>query len=364
VIFRLKPEATQSISFTVFKALRHWASTPCSMRIPYQQLHHVLRAILQRHGLEPDRADLCARLFADSSRDGVHSHGLNRFPRFIETIRTGIVDVQARPVRVSAHGGLERWDGRSGPGNLNAYESMERAIALSRDHGVGCVALANTNHWMRGGSYGWQAAEAGAIGFCWTNTMPNLPPWGSTEPRLGNNPLVIAVPRSDGHVVLDMAMSQFSFGALESYRMRAERLPVVGGFDASGDLTTDPAAIEASGRPLPIGFWKGSGLALMLDVLAAVLSGGRATHEIRADSLRETELSQVFIAVDVSVFGARDALDVVDRIVDDLHEAAVTHGEHVRYPGERTLETRRRNLQEGIPVDPEIWASVRRSAGL
>src|ERR1700674_2717218 len=132
---------------------------------------------------------------------------------------------------------------------------MDRANALSREQGMGCVALANTNHWMRGGTYGWQAAEAGVIGICWTNTLPNLPAWGAATPRLGNNPLVIAVPRgrnAGAHVVLDMAMSQFSYGALASYRMRGESLPVPGGFDAEGLLTRDPAAIAASRRPLPI----------------------------------------------------------------------------------------------------------------
>ncbi len=125
---------------------------------------------------------------------------------------------------------------------------MGQAIALAREHGIGCVALANTNHWMRGGTYGWQAADAGAIGICWTNTLPNMPPWGSSQPRLGNNPFVIAVPRPAGHLVLDMSLSQFSFGALESYRRRGEALPVTGGFDAAGELTRDAAAIEASGR--------------------------------------------------------------------------------------------------------------------
>ena len=144
-------------------------------------------------------------------------------------------------------------DRRRGPGNLNAYECMGRAISLSRENGVGCVALANTNHRMRGGTYGWQAADAGVIGICWTNTMANLPPWGSIEPRLGNNPLVIAIPRPNGHVVLDIAMSQFSYGALASYRTRGELLPVDGGFDTAGESTRDPAAIEESQRPLPIG---------------------------------------------------------------------------------------------------------------
>jgi 3-dehydro-L-gulonate 2-dehydrogenase len=301
---------------------------------------------------------LCARLFADASRDGVPSHGLNLFPRFVRMIRSGVVDIQARPVRVAAHGALERWDGRRGIGNLNAHQCMDRAIALSREHGMGCVGLANTNHWGRGGNFGWQAADAGAIGVCWTNTLPNLPPWGASEARIGNNPIVVAVPRPGGHVVLDMAMSQFSYGALASYRMRGETLPVEGGFDAQGRLTRDPAAIEASCRPLPIGFWKGSGLSIMLDVIAAALSGGRATHQMSADPLQETELSQVFIAFDISGLGdAGEATRMADHIIEHLH-ATVTSGEQVRYPGERTLETRKRNLAEGIPVEPSMWEAV------
>src|ERR1044072_2968483 len=176
------------------------------MRVSFEELQQTLRRALLRVGFEQWRAELCARLFAETDRDGVYTHGLRRFPRFLEMIEKGIVDVNARPARVEAHAALERWDGLSGAGNLNAYESMERAVELSRQHGLGCVALRNTNHWMRGGSYGWQAAEAGALAFCWTNTLPNLPPWGSARPLLGNNPLVIAVPRPAGHAALDRVM--------------------------------------------------------------------------------------------------------------------------------------------------------------
>src|SRR2546422_755430 len=189
-------------------------------RISYEDVYAVLLTALVKTGFDGERAKLCAQLFTDSSRDGVYSHGLNRFPRFMEMIQNGVIDIHARPELSGSFGALERWDGTRGPGNLNAHACMERAISLSREHGMGGVALANTNHWMRGGSYGWQAADAGVIGICWTNTMPNLPPWGASEPRLGNNPLVIAVPRAEGHIVLDMAMSQFSYGTLESHRMR------------------------------------------------------------------------------------------------------------------------------------------------
>jgi 3-dehydro-L-gulonate 2-dehydrogenase len=324
------------------------------MRVPYHKLHDTLFRALTKTGMASERAALCARLIADSSRDGVASHGLNLFPRLLMMIRGGLVDVHARPACASRHGAIERWDGRRGPGNLNAYEAMDGAIALARAHGIGGVALSNTNHWMRGGTYGWQAADAGLIGVCWTNTMPNLPPWGADTPRVGNNPLVIAVPRPDGHVVLDMAMSQFSYGALASYRLRGEQLPVPGGFDGDGALTHDPAAIEASGRPLPIGFWKGSGLALMLDMVAALLAGGRATHEIPAAPERETGLSQVFLAFDVAAIAGRDeGTRVVAAILADLQ---------VRYPGERTFDTRRQSLADGVLVEPSAWRFLENAA--
>jgi LDH2 family malate/lactate/ureidoglycolate dehydrogenase len=130
-------------------------------RLPYQDLFDALLRVLLKLGFEPGAARLCAQLFANTTRDGVYSHGLNRFPRFVSMIRNGYIDVHAVPALVTASGPLERWDGNLGPGNLNAWHCMERTITLAREHGMGCVALANTNHWMRGGSYGWQAADAG-----------------------------------------------------------------------------------------------------------------------------------------------------------------------------------------------------------
>lgn len=329
------------------------------MLVDYIELHSVMRDVLLRLSMESERADHCARLFAESSRDGVASHGLNRFARFVTMIERGMVDVHARPELVSAHGGLERWDGRRGPGNLNAHACMDRAIHLARAHGVGAVGLANTNHWMRGGSYGWQAAEAGVIGICWSNTLPNLPPWGTTVPLVGNNPLILAVPRESGHVVLDMAMSQFSYGALAVHRLRGEELPVVGGFDAHGELTRDPAAIEETGRLLPIGFWKGSGLALLLDMIGVLLSGGRATHEFSVVPEEESGQSQVFLALDASTVSDGQSTGSIERIIEQLHAGAAAAGEAVRYPGERTLATRERSLARGVTVDDSVWAAVK-----
>jgi 3-dehydro-L-gulonate 2-dehydrogenase len=334
------------------------------MRVPYSQLFETLERVLLKEGFERGRAVLCAELFAQTSCDGVYSHGLNRFPLFITMIRSGVVDLHAEPALVCASGSIERWDGNVGPGNLNAFHCMGRAIALARQHGMGCVALANTNHWMRGGSYGWQAADAGVIGICWTNTCPNLPPWGAYEALVGNNPLVIAVPRKAGHVVLDMAMSQFSYGALAAYRMHGELLPVEGGYGVDGNLTRIPAEIEASKRPLPIGYWKGSGLALMLDLMAGILAGGSTTHQIPPEPEKETRLSQVFIAFDPArLGGAVSASDVTKDVIRHFQVSSPEGDGRPRYPGERVLETRRENMERGVPVEPSIWRDVQDLAG-
>jgi 3-dehydro-L-gulonate 2-dehydrogenase len=327
------------------------------LRVPYTDLYEALKKAMLNLGLTETRAALSARLFAETTRDGVYTHGLNRFPRFEAMVRNGSIDIHAEPTPTASFGSIERWNGNRGIGNLNAHASMQRAITLARQNGIGAVALANTNHWMRGGTYGWQAAEQGVSGICWTNTLANLPAWGATTPTIGNNPLVIAIPRSNGPIVLDMAMSQFSYGTLAAYSKRNQPLPVEGGFDTKGNLTRDAAAIEASQRPLPIGYWKGSGLAIVLDMLAATLAGGLATHQIPIDPTRESGLSQIFLAIDpTNLASAEELTHISDDIIYNLHQATPSDpNKPIRYPGEQTLHLREENLRLGVPVDPEIW---------
>ncbi len=330
------------------------------LRVPYDDLYATLVRAMKSLGLADDRAAHCARLFAETTRDGVYTHGLNRFPRFAASVANGSVDVNAEPTKIAGLGAIERWDGNRGVGNLNATTSMQRAITLAKEHGMGGVALANTNHWMRGGTYGWQAAEQGLFAMCWSNTLANMPVWGATSPTLGNNPIIIAVPRPGGHVVLDMAMSQFSYGTIAAYSKRGQPLPVDGGFDVAGNPTKDAAAIEASQRALPVGYWKGSGLALVLDMLAAMLSGGNATHQIPMEPVRETGLSQIFLAIDPSSVASPEELTrIAEGILGSLRKATpVDPNKPVRYPGEQTLQLREENLRLGVPVDPEIWQRI------
>ena len=188
-----------------------------------------------------------------------------------------------------------------------------------------------------------------------------MPPWGSAERKIGNNPIVVCIPRAEGPILLDMAMSQFSNGKLEVLRRRGEELPLAGGYDENGELTTDPDAILRSHRALPIGYWKGSGLALVLDLMATLITAGDSTREI---SLRdkETGISQVFMAIDiVSQTGAGNIEKKVNTIIDDFMDATPLKGaSKVRYPGKGMLDARRENLEKGILVDPELWQIILR----
>lgn len=326
------------------------------MKIPFETMKTRFAEILTGLGFSEEKADRCAQIFAENSRDGVYTHGLNRFPTFVGVIKEGLINSKAEPVLESNLGLIEQWNGNLAPGMLNATFCMDRAIKLAKGHGIGCVAIKNTNHWMRGGTYGWQAADAGYIGICFTNTISNVNPWGGLDPRLGNNPLIIAVPRKEGNVVLDMAISQYSFGKVAQYEAAKEELPYPGGYDKDGNLTTIPSELIETRRLLPIGFWKGSGLSLMLDILVTVLSGGQSTADITASG-KETGLSQVFIAIrqDDKETSAR----LIEQILDFMKSSPpVDANRPVSYPGENTLRTRVRNTRDGIPVDESIWKTV------
>ena len=328
-------------------------------RVVFESMVSEFRRILLAIGFAEARGERCARLFAENTRDGVVSHGLNRFPGFVNSCRNGTVDIAAEPSLVHELGVIEQWDGERGVGLLNAEMAMARAIDISRLNGMGCVGLRNTNHWMRAGAYGLQAADAGCVGICWTNTTKLMPPWGAKTANVGNNPLTICVPHEDRHVLLDMAMSQYSNGKLQVMQRSGERMSVAGGYDGDGNLSTEPADILESRRGLPIGYWKGSGLALMLDLMATTISGGDSTMTI-ASRPQETGVSQVFFAIDVtSLSGGRNMQEIVNHIVRDFKDVLPSGGvDEIRYPGEGMLAVRRDNLENGIPVDAELWRQV------
>lgn len=330
-----------------------------SIIIQAEEMKAVFWGVLSKYGFKKDKALLCAEIFTSNSVDGVYTHGVNRFPRFIQYIQKGYIDIDAEPSLQHKAGGIENWNGNLGPGILNAIIATSTVIKLADEYGIGCVTLSHTNHWMRGGTYGWQAAKAGYIFIGWTNTIANMPAWGARDAKLGNNPLVIALPYHDDAIVLDMAMSQYSFGAMELSVMKKENLSVYGGFDSRGNFTNDPAAILASRRPVPIGYWKGAGLSLLLDILASVLAGGMSTHEISKQDA-EYGLSQVFVAINVRKLPHHSVVPgIIENIIADYKQSVPQDGNSsITYPGERVMRTRKQNLEKGIPVMQQVWNEI------
>lgn len=331
------------------------------MVVKFDELVKVFADRFEKRGVSHEDAVLAGQLLAQNSADGVYSHGVNRFPRVISYIEKGYIDPKAKYEKVASVGSFERWDGHLALGMVNAKHAMDRAIELAKENGIGLVAIKNTNHWMRGGTYGWQAADAGCIGMCWTNTQPNMPAWGAKDRRIGNNPFVIAVPRENGeHVVLDCAMSQFSYGKIEMTKFQGKQLPVPGGFDEEGNMTTDPAAIEKTWRVMPVGYWKGSGMSILLDLVASILAGGNTVTDIGRMSSDEYGLSQVLIAIDPSKMNDPGFTEnIIKTVVEDVAASIpAEEGKAVRYPGQNSLKTRRENMENGIPVIDSVWEQI------
>jgi len=315
--------------------------------------------IFVKHNFTEDKAHLLSQVFTENSLCGVTSHGINRVPVFLDFVNKKLINIHAEAEQVNTFGSIERWDGNNGPGIINAVACTNRATKIAKEHGMGIVALRNTNHWMRGGYYGWQAADKDCISILFTNTKPNMPAWGGKELRLGNNPFIISIPRAEGHVVLDMAISQFSFGKMNDYKMNGEMLPFEGGWDDDNNITKDPEAILKSERSLPIGFWKGSALSMVLDMLATILSAGNSTYKLGLDSY-ETGVSQVFMCIHQKTFNDTNLQEnLLNEIINFTHDTTPTEsGQSTYYPGERTLKTRLKNLETGIAVDTGIWNEV------
>jgi 3-dehydro-L-gulonate 2-dehydrogenase len=337
------------------------------MRISFEEMQATIQSAFVMAGMPAGKAGICARIHTESSRDGVYSHGLNRVERFVDYVRRNWVDVNGEPSLDLKLGNLEIYNGNMGPGILNAMFAMDRATEIAGKSGFGVVSLNNTTHWMRGGTYGWQAAEKGFLGICWTNTESCMPVWGAKSEGIGNNPFIMAVPRKEGHLVLDMAMSQYSYGKLQVTRMKNERLPYPGGFDHEGTLTDIPGSVEETRRILPMGYWKGSGFAILLDVVSALLSGGLTTAGI--DKMGKGSCGsccQVFIAADPLKINSQEFIDqALEQTIGQVKSSIPAgDGGEIFYPGEQSLKKRSENSQLGIPVDQGVWEKVKELAGI
>lgn len=291
---------------------------------------------LIEHGVSEEESIQTANIFAANAADGVLTHSVRRFPSLIQNIDDGIVIPGRKPVLVSSFSAFEQYDAQQGIGTSTASFAMNRACELAEQYGIGAVGLKNANHWMRAGYYGLLAANNGMVGICWTNTMPNMCAWGSSDVNLGNNPFVMAVPRKNGnHFLLDTSMAQYSYGKLEEYKINGKQLPTDGGSDSRGNLTKNPDEIIKTRHVLPAGYWKGSSMAVLLDAASVFLSNGLCTKEIeQIHGKKETQVCQFFIAIN-PISQNMDEWEKKAQMIEDSIRPS-------RYPGERAFYNRQK----------------------
>ena len=336
------------------------------MYTTFKELKSTIKKALINAGLSDERAEILATTHSESSRDGVESHGLNRVPLFIKYIEEGKIDVDASIDLVNGMGAMEIYEGNLGIGIINAKEASSRSAELAREYGIGLVGVRNTNHWMRGGTYAWDLVDEGLMSIMWSTTEPVMPAWGSKEWSVGNNPMCIGVPYKDSPLVLDMAMSLYSYGRLQVTRLLGDRLPFDGGYNEDGELTDVPEDIEKTGRLLPMGYWKGSGLAIALEMFATMLTNGNNAGKLHGlDRGAGVGSTQIFIAVDPYVFFDREILEEnVEEYINHLKTVErVDEDREVRYPGEGVMDRRQKSKEtDQIKIDPGFWEKVQKLA--
>ena len=330
-----------------------------NINVSFKNMQEVLYKLFIKYQFNETNARLLARVHTESTLAGVNSHGVNRIPLFIDYLEKGRININAEAEKAESFGSIERWDGNFGSGVINATKCTNRAIELAKKHGMGLVALRNTNHWMRGGSYGKQAADAGCISILFTNTQPNMPAWGGKDSRVGNNPFIVSIPRTKGHVILDMSLSQYSFGKIHSHKLKGEKLPFPGGWDDDDQLSNDPNKILTKERGLPIGYWKGSALSIILDMLATLLSAGNSTYRTSLKEF-ETGISQVYLCIYPEIFNDKELQEkLTNEIIDYTHDVKPMKPDtKTYYPGEQSLAATKENLKSGMQINSQIWEKI------
>jgi len=324
---------------------------------------------LERAGARSGDAAVIADGLIAADLRGVHSHGALRVGIYVDRLRAGSIHPGAELQIVRDSGALVVADAQAGPGIAMAMRAMDLAIARSQAHGIAAVSVRNANHCGMLAHFAMRALPAGAVGVAASNGDSLVAPWGARAKFLGTNPLAVAVPaKEEPPVVLDMATSVVAHGRIKGAADRGETIPPDWAVDAAGLATTDPVQALA-GALLPFGGFKGSGISILIDLLAGLLPGGRSGPEIvplyqRLD--QPQGIGQLFVALHVAAF---DTLEAYTRRVDEtvrriraLPPAAGST--RVILPGELEHLRAQDYQAHGIPLPSDAVAELARTAAL
>jgi LDH2 family malate/lactate/ureidoglycolate dehydrogenase len=326
--------------------------------IPHGPLAEFSRTVLEATGVPPSRAALVADSLVAANLRGVDSHGVQLLLWYADQIRSGNVEIHKTGHVVSVNGACMVYDGEDGIGQAISDICCDHAIQLAGDAGLGMVVARNSTHF---GACAWWARKlsaAGYIGIVMCNSTPLVAPWQGRDRLLGTNPICISVP-GPNTFLLDMATTTVALNRIHKALLSGDKtIPDGWAMDAEGKPTNDPQTAIA-GLPTPLGGYKGSGLAVMVEVLCGVLAGGPMLSDVGGLRVKEKPMraSHLFLAIDVARFMPVDEFTArMQWVRDTIKGSRVAAGfEEVLIAGDpewRSEELRRR---EGIPVARGIW---------
>jgi L-2-hydroxycarboxylate dehydrogenase (NAD+) len=324
------------------------------------------RALLAA-GLPQDDARVVAGLMIEADLVGADAHGIFRLPQYVRRMQAGGVN-PTPSIKVERTGPATALvDGDNGMGHLVMSRATTTAIELARETGVAWVGVRRSNHAGPASLYAAMPVAQGMVGvYSAVASANHMAPWGGTDSLLGTNPLAIGIPAGEeAPVILDIATTVVSYGTVKNYALQGLPLPEGWLVDrATGAPITD-AARSAEGVLMPIGGYKGAGLALVLGLLAGPLNGaafGRDVVDFNNDQSSETNTGHFIIALDIGRFIGREAFGAeVDRHVRELRASACLPGvEAIRLPGDERQRRRAERSAEGVPLTPAVRATLDR----
>lgn len=328
------------------------------IRVPVEQLRDACRRILEKIGVPPDQAQVIAEVVVEGDLRGVESHGVLRLPAYVHRVQKGLMRAVTELRMVLERPATLLLDAGGGFGQVAGVEAMDRAVEKARQCGVGMVAVRNANHFGVAAYYAMRALPHRMIGIVASNAAPSMAAWGGAAPVLGTNPICVAIPTGqDVDIVLDMASSQVARGKIRLAANKGEPIPLGWALDAEGKPTQEPKE-ALKGTLLPMGGPKGYALALVVDVLAGVMTG--ADFSVHLSSVHDLNQSSsvgfVMQAVDLSAFIPWEEFTPrMKELVDIIRNSPRAPGiERIYLPGEiEWLKTQER-WQAGIPIAPSV----------
>jgi len=322
--------------------------------------------VLAAAGVPGPDAAFVADCLVQAELWGHPSHGVLRLSWYVARIRSGVVDPAATPETVVDHGAVAVVDGREGLGHVLAAAAARDAVRRAREHGVGAVAVRNSNHFGMAAHYTRMMAEAGCVGVLTTNSSPSMAPWGGRAKTVGANPWSVATPAGPyGVAVMDISNGNVARGKIYAARQRGAEIPTGWAIDAQGAPTTDPAAALA-GLLLPMAGHKGYAIAFMMDVLSGVLTGSSFGTGVSGPQQAEQRsgAGHLVLALDVAAFLPPAEFNRrAERLIEEVKSVPLAKGfDEVFYPGEVEDRSRVRVERDGIELPAGTLADLARLA--